>query len=228
MKKLGLFLCTLVLVFGVAMGASAATITNGSFELGFTGWDTIGDVSVQNSSFGSGPTDGVAQMLIETGPASVDDAALESFLGLVPGMLDAMGTSDVTQGSAIKQDITVQAGEILTFDWNFLTDDFFPWNDFAFYSIAPAAIGLADTLDPLVLSATSFPVETGFNNMLFMFPTAGTYTLGFGVVDVFDDLETSGLLVDNINVVPLPPAILLLGSGLAGLAILRRRGVHRT
>ena len=226
MKKLFIFLCALALVFSVIGSASASTITNGSFESGFLGWDTIGNVAVKGGPFKSGPTHGAAQALITTRVASQPDSTLETWLGLAPGMLDVLGNGDATVGSAIKQDISVQAGQILTFDWNFLTNDFYL--DFAFYSIAPAAIELADTFDPLVSSSTIFDEETGYSTESFIFAATGTYTLGFGVVHVGDEAVNSGLLVDNVSAVPVPPALLLLGSGLAGLAVLKRRRESRT
>ena len=233
MKKLFILLCALALVFSMVGSASASTITNGSFE-SFFGWSAIGNVSTVYSAFGSGPTHGVAQALLTTDTGSVSDSSLETFLGLTPGMLDVLGNGDATVGSAIKQDISVQAGEILTFDWNFLTDETLPtpppyYHDFAFYSIVPATIELADAFDPLVGSSTSFNGETGYSTKSFIFAATGTYTLGFGVANSGGDtLFDSALLVDNVSVVPVPPALLLLGSGLAGLAVLRRRRESRT
>lgn len=233
MKKLFIFLCALAFVFSVVGSASASTITNGSFE-SFFGWDAIGNASTQYSSFGSGPTHGVAQALITTGTGSVSASSLETFLGLTPGMLNFLGNGIATAGSAIKQDISAQAGDIIAFDWNFLTNETSPTvppyvPDFAFYSIAPVAIELADAFDPLVGSSTSFNGETGYSTHAFTFSATGTYTLGFGVVHGGGDtLYDSALLVDNVSAVPVPPALLLLGSGLAGLAVLRRSRESRT
>ncbi|MFN9914356.1 MAG: hypothetical protein ACK53L_17335, partial [Pirellulaceae bacterium] len=48
-------------------GASnTSTIVNGSFESGLSGWDSIGDVRVVNSSFGVPVANGSSQALLTT------------------------------------------------------------------------------------------------------------------------------------------------------------------
>ncbi|GGA04414.1 hypothetical protein [Okeania sp. KiyG1] len=112
-------------------------IVNGSFEEGFTGWSTIGDTSIEDISFGTPPSDGNFNALITNGFGAVSDFAIESFLGLTPGTLDSsLDIIDATEGSAIKQTFFAKAGDILTFDFNFLTDEFTPdffFNDSSFY-----------------------------------------------------------------------------------------------
>jgi hypothetical protein len=47
-----------------------ADLINGGFEtLNFTGWSTIGDVSLVDSSFGVDPPQGHLQVLLTTAPA---------------------------------------------------------------------------------------------------------------------------------------------------------------
>lgn len=207
----------------------AQAFVNGSFETGdFTGWETTGNTSIETFGFGSGPTDGDFEALLSTGDPTVSDFAIENFLGLAVGSLDALGTNDATVGSAIKQTFTAKAGDILTFDWNFLTNELTPtfFNDFAFVSIAGVDI-LADTFSEFVTSLTSFSEETEFQTFSFTFDTAGTYTVGLGVADLVDTVVDSGLLVDNVDLesVPEPTSVLsllslvVLGTG----SILRRK-----
>ncbi|MCA1994335.1 MAG: PEP-CTERM sorting domain-containing protein, partial [Coleofasciculus sp. S288] len=68
---------------------------------------------------------------------------------------------------------------------------------FAFFSLSATADKLADTFSTLAESLTSFKNETGFRTYRYTFNTAGTYSLGVGVVDVGDGAIESGLLVDN-------------------------------
>jgi Ca2+-binding RTX toxin-like protein len=184
--------------------------TNDSFETGdFSGWDTTGEASIQTAAFGSGPTEGTYQALLSTGGATVNDASLESFLGLDSGDLDGLNAGDATEGTAIRRTVTVFAGEELSFDWNFFTNETTPTppviNDFAFVSIAGTASELADTNSVFMLSPTVFGEETGFQTFSHTFTTAGTFTIGVGVTDVGDTIVDSGLLVDNFRVDTIDP-----------------------
>lgn len=208
-----------VSLIGIAnlFGASSAqALTNGSFETGdFTDWETIGNTSIETSAFGSGPTDGNFEAFLSTDDPTVSDSTLENFLDLAPGSLDSLGNGDATVGSAIRQTFTAEAGDILTFDWNFLTDEFTPdpfFNDFAFVSLTGLDT-LANTFSPFVDSLTPlFDEETGFETFSFTIETAGTYTLGLGVTDVLDTIFDSGLLIDNVDLesVPEPVSVLSL------------------
>ena len=96
---------------------------NGGFETGdFTAWETIGDTSIETAEFGVIPTQGDFQALLTTDFGSVSDDILENFLGLNSGDIDGIGNGDATQGSALRKTITVEAGDVLSFDFNFLTD----------------------------------------------------------------------------------------------------------
>ncbi len=183
------FFNVLTLCSGTVSLVSAATllsanpalaIVNGSFETGdFKPWATIGDTSIETEAFGSGPTDGDFQALLSTGvfntfPVTVPVSDIEKFLGLTGGSLATIpnlpNVDTPTEGSAIQQTFTAHAGDILTFDWNFLTDEstsFSPavFNDFSFVSIAKMVDGLADTNFQLFIdSLTDFDEETGFQS----------------------------------------------------------------
>ena len=196
------------------LGANPAqALVNGSFETGdFTNWETIGNTSIQTSSFGSGPTKGDFQALLFNAQPTAFDLSIELFLGLPFGSLDGLGNGNATTGSAIKQTFTAQAGDTLTFDWNFLTDEATPtvFNDFAFVSIAGVDT-LADTSSEFVSSLTPFVEETEFNNFSFTFENTGTYTLGLGVTNSVDTVVNSGLLVDNVNLASVPEPASILG-----------------
>lgn len=127
-----------------------AAIVNGGFEAGFTGFATIGDTRIEDSSFGSGPVEGNSQAFLSTAFNEVNDfdqngnpivggnAAivpfitgipdnLEGFLGLSTFFgdpsLSVIATADPFEGSAIRQTFTAVAGQTLSFAYNFLTNE---------------------------------------------------------------------------------------------------------
>lgn len=154
---------------------------------------------------------------VSANAALVSDSALETFLGLAQGTLDGLGTpdpnnggfpQDVTAGSAIKQDISGSAGGMLSFSWNFLSDEFDAGDgvfDLAFYSIDGVAYFLEDA-EPAVLpapppfsaSSTFFFDETGFSVETTVALSPGDHTIGFGVAHTQDEAVQAGLLIDSI------------------------------
>lgn len=237
--KLGLAAGALALGLIAAKPASAA-IVNGSFEGSpdFTGWTITGNSVIVDNTFKT-PPDGVLQALMSTGPQGntggpanpVTAASLETFLGLSAGSLTGQGA---VEGSAIKQSVTVAAGDVISFKYDFATNEPTPsatTNDFGFVSVDNTVAKLADThsvFAPTTPDLSSFAlVETGYHQFSITFLSAGTFTLGFGAVDVGDTLGQSGLLVDQVVQGPGPatgPGITVGGGG--GGAIPLPAGVY--
>lgn len=107
-----------------------------------------------------------------------------------------------TEGSAIKQTVNVQAGDVLSFDWNFLSNDSSNL-DYGFVML-DGVTKLADTTASLVNSSTAFSQETGFQSFTHTFDSAGSYSLALGVIDAGDFNASSALLVDNVQVESVP------------------------
>jgi hypothetical protein len=213
---------TLISVVGVlAVSApSQAFVINGGFESSLSDWSRAGDVSVTGTFSGFTPPQGSSQALLNTG--SEDDTepnfqiaasavgvdTLESFLGLAIGDLGA----DAQSGAGLKtaNSFTLSNSGFLTFQYRFLVEP--TQADFAVLVLN----GTATTL-----SSSQFTSST--------FLSAGTYSLGFGVVNVVDFNGPSQLLVDNVAftpnnsgaAVPVPPSLLTTLAG-AGIAIMKR------
>ena len=171
-------LCTtlsLVLLIALVGQVWADTVTNGSFDLpgpgSFAGWTTTGVTTIETSTFGTGttppgPPANTYQASMNTDELNLtpSDTDIESFLGLDSGTLDGLVTpGDAISGSAIKQTVDLSAGEILAFQWNFLTDEAsdpnerdVELNDFAFWSLHSEHDGmvLADTFDTSFLPSS--------------------------------------------------------------------------
>ena len=81
-----------------------------------------GAASTPTSVLGISPTLGSAMLELSTKNAA-SDSVLEAFLFLGSGTLDALSptTNDVTEGSAAVLILTANAGDELSFDYNFLT-----------------------------------------------------------------------------------------------------------
>lgn len=224
----------------LAMPSHAATL-NGSFESGLNNWETAGDVSTQTESFGEMPTDGDSQALLTTASNTYQDDfpelagalnfsgnepslvgwgdILEDFVGLPVGSLDPGFWDYATEGSAIKQTLNVNAGDILSFDWNLLSSDSFG-QDYAFAVLDDTLLHLSDASGATSASNTPFSNQTGLNTFSHTFTSSGTHTLALGVVDVTDYNGTSALLVDNVQVESVPES-----SGAMGLLALGSLGI---
>lgn len=124
----------------------------------------------------------------------ISASELEAFLDLAPGSLNQPNNDDATEGSAIRQTFLANAGDVISFDFNFLTNEVLetPFNDFGFISLNGSVSELADTTSATSsVATTSFIEETGFQTFSTAISTTGTYTLGIGVVDVGDSFISS-------------------------------------
>lgn len=194
-------------------------IPGGDFETGVLGpWTGAGRYGVAIAEVaGVVPPSGAYQGFADSGNLLPTTSALSPasrlLLELVSGIplatLDGLTSGGpIAHGSILSQTLTVNAGDTLSFKWNFLTNALPAQslaNDEAFFTLsgpAPAAVHLADTFSALAPSTSLlYARETGFQPFATTFPIAGTYTLGFGVVDRFSTSVDSALLVDCVELV---------------------------
>ncbi len=204
-------------------------IADGDFENGvFGAWSALGRTGVVTAEqVNVGTTSGARQAALTDGDAFTDlngglplpgvtgtaasAASIESFLGLANGALGSLtAPGEPIEGSAIKHTLTVAAGDTLHLRWSFLTNEFTPeasFNDFAFVSIGGTATLLADTnFSAFVPSQSVQFQQTGYQTFEHEFTSAGTVTIGLGVVDQWDGEIQSSLLVDCVELVPGTPA----------------------
>lgn len=139
-------------------------------------------------------------------------ASIEAALNLPSGTLDmVMGTQtngqipiDATIGSVIYKQVTVQAGQMLVFDYSFGSLDYLPFNDFGFVSIEGAGVFKLNNVEgikgPLTGTLSGVFVQSLKETFSYVFTEAGTYTVALGVMNVGDTSVDSKLIVDGLNV----------------------------
>jgi hypothetical protein len=220
--------------------SEAALVINGGFEQApaLTGWSSSGETGIATiATFGIAPAEGLNQAvtsLEDPGQLSTP-SDIESFLGLSSGSLQSLvpptetPIPDVIAGSAIKQSLSVTAGEILTFNWNFITDDVTGAGqtsapDFAFWSLRPelsnpVALANLTTGTFFATGSTDYPNGTGYQTASYTFTTSGIFTIGFGVMSVGDLTGKSALLIDNVKIGPLSTVPEPFTAGAVGLAL---------
>jgi hypothetical protein len=144
--------------------------------------------------------------------APVDATTLANFLGVNPNSLNLHGKPAVN-GSAIKQNVTGNAGDVISFKADFLTNETTApgKGDYGFVTLTfngkTQLFRLSDfthATSPLIFASSGFAAETGYHTYALILPRSGTYTVGFGVVNVTDSLIASDLLVDNVQLTPFP------------------------
>ncbi|MBW4614809.1 MAG: PEP-CTERM sorting domain-containing protein [Desmonostoc vinosum HA7617-LM4] len=123
---------------------------------------------------------------------------LQAFLGLGDSALDIDGQA--FEGSAIKSLVTVEDGGKFSFDWSFSTQETVN-KDFGFFFVNNRVFKLADYTN------ASFA-----NSYTYNFRKAGTYTIGFGVVDIDDYTTSSTFLLTKANLETVPEPLTILGS----------------
>src|SRR3954471_16740806 len=231
-----------VIVTAIMLVSCATLVQAGKvqgFETGDPAVTSIGDAGKVGSFQGQAAPEGTMQYLLTTigsmsnedgvpsqsGSFAVVNMSLQNFFGL-----SLLGN----EGSGVMIPFTVSAGDTqLTLQYDFLTNEFvqsMPRDDFAFAAIFNSASALQGSALTFARESTStfqlfgdqsaFQFHTGLQTLSLSVSSLapGNYTLGLGIEDRTTADHASGLLIDNVQVVPEPSVIALAVAG-AGLLI---------
>ena len=101
--------------------------------------------------------------------------------------------SDEVDGSALKITLTSEAGETVTFNWNFIDSEYdsADYNDFAYVVVDGQEISL--------LSLVENSVESDSGVFTYTFEEAGAHEIVFAVINDEDDVVESGLEVEYVS-----------------------------
>jgi hypothetical protein len=221
--------------FGLLFAGNALAVNNGHFS-GLIGWQKLGDVAVQS---GAALMTTASATYEDDFPAAAgafnvsafetaDAGSMVGFAGLqVAEALDLNGNF-ATEGSLLAQNISVNAGDIISFDWELFTNETgeSAQPDYAFVVLDGARTVLAQAGDAATASSP-YAFTTGRQTFTYTFVNPGSQRLAFGVVDVNDYSVTTALWLDNVSVTPVPEPkdwlLMLAGLGLVGVMVERTK-----
>ncbi|MHA6478870.1 retention module-containing protein [Stutzerimonas sp. KH-1] len=148
---------------------------------------TVTDASGISSS------DNLTLVITGTNDLPVAQAASAS---AIEGATTSVGAvSAATDGSAIVLTVTTtSAGEAVSFDWQFATSDYLPFNDFAFVQVNGQPVQVLSN----VASVGNYG-NSGIQSFSYQFGAPGTYTLVLGVADAGDSGIGSTLSLSNLS-----------------------------
>lgn len=200
-------------------GHAQAQVSTGSL----VGWEAFGDVVSADgkitltTAFLDGADDEASNL---SGKPALD-VLFDDLAGKAGVDITAfdIGGQFAVEGSLVKQSFGAVAGQTLSFDWSFVTQET-TYLDNAFFIIDGQLQSLASTAQP----------GTGTQNYRYTFGQSGPLTLSFGVIDTDSSAGVSSLSVSNLQVfttapVPEPASWAMFAAGLGMLGwFASRRG----
>jgi len=216
----------------LASFTSNAGLINDSFETGdLSSWNSSGKVTVAGSTDyepGSvNPFNGTsAARLVSSGTEATD---LASIMGISKAELEASNdNTTATDGSLVYQSISnVLVGDSFSFSWNFVEQDYMPFDDWAFYGISlnggPAEVSKFASLG--TVGPDDDTTINGWETVSFDITEAGDYTFYFGIVNAEDRSLDSDLWIDGVSLdttpIPTPSTLTIFALGIMGLVVRR-------
>jgi len=175
--------------FSVVLNANNTYTVTGDFNPLAVGESTqvTFNYNVQDSD-GAGSNLGTVTLTItgtNDGPVAVAD-----FAGMGSFDID----DSVTNGSAMNSVIDVEAGATISFDWEFSTNDYIPFNDSAYVVIDGVQIQLLSDV-----STVGNYGSTGTQTFSYTFEDAGSHTISVVVANQLDTAVSSNLVVSNVE-----------------------------
>jgi hypothetical protein len=213
-RKVGVAVVASAFSLAIGVPAHAASFTNGDFGTGdLTGWNTAGFTYVDGTDSVGQSYPHPANTPNEAQVATFDNetyynnsyqdispSSLETQLGLTSGSLESKNPnfasgSGVVSGSGISQTVNLQAGDTISFNYDFLTNETpgsTKYDDFAFFQANSAdytspletIASVANSSFNQTTTAPDFLYDTGFKTYSFTVPTSGAYTISVGATNV--------------------------------------------
>ena len=180
---------------------------SGGFNVNGFGVDGISsasdeDINPDIEEFGNTFFDLNSQMAtMSTGDGALSQIFLEDALGLKTGVLDNVAGNS-TEGSACKGSVEAAIGDVISFKYNMWTNDYIPYQDFAFYTVN----GNAKKIAEVGVDLDSFESKTGIVNYVLTADDfksgaeSGFVDITVGIMDVKDSSVDSYLEVSDFYV----------------------------
>lgn len=169
-------------------------------------------------------------------PGPVTTANFPDVVGITPLLGLDEGYSAAGESSAIRTLFFAHQGASIQFDWNFISADGAdaaylvvagadPQSDFfkaetLFYGRPPLGNGIELPTCPPYCNGTR---ETGYTHGSVSVPYSGWFYPGFGITESPEGTVASGLLLDNIRLIPEPSSMMILLGAVLLLAAGRKR-----
>jgi hypothetical protein len=192
----------LIILFVLFSITSFAQITNSGFEVDMSGWTTVAGSVTRSGQATVGTWNvlpagtGMAKILPSGAGAA---STVQTTLGLTGNQLSTVAS--IQNVAAMYQDITLSAGQSFTIYWNYVSQDYAPYDDGTFMSFTGPSTQqltmLARTQSNAQVPAVQSYGSTGWKSITVTAGAAGTYRLGFGAFNWGDTGVDPILFVDN-------------------------------